>query len=138
MVYSKEELERVENILESDKACKHIDALDSLIGDDLPSVSEMVEDSIRNYKKKSMYISRAVFLKEGEKIGTGVAIEVENNSGDGYDVHSYHKIEDGKLSIKMINTLLNLNYSGYELRTSKETNEVEISLDVKKEDFKCW
>lgn len=138
MVYSNKELERVENILESDKACKHIDALDSLIGDDLPNASEMIEDSIRNYKKKSMYISRAVFLKDGEKIGEGVAIEVENNSGDGYDVHSYYKIEDGKLSIKMVNTLLNLNYSGYELRTSKETNEVEISLDIKKEDFKCW
>ena len=138
MVYSNEELERVENILESDKACKHIDALDSLIGDDLPSASEMIENSIRNYKKKSMYISRAVFLKDGEKIGAGVAIEVENNSGDGYDVHSYYKIEDGKLSIKMVNTLLNLNYSGYELRTSKETNEVEINLDIKKEDFKCW
>ena len=140
MIYSKEELHKVEDILESDKAWRHIESLDNMIGDsELPTVSEMIEDSLRNYKKKSMYISKAIFFNsKKEEVGTGVAIEIETKDGSDYEVCYHSMMEDGKVPVSMLNKLMELSYLGYILKTSKETNIVEIHSGFSKGDFKCW
>lgn len=137
MIYSEKELSKVEEVLEDDKICNHLSKIDEVLeGLELPSATEMIEDCIRNYRKKSMYISRAIFTKNGEKVDTGVAIEIENNDGDGYSVYCSSIIRDEKMPVSIVNSLLDLSYSGYQLKTSKTTDVVEIKL--KGDEFKCW
>lgn len=122
MLYTNSELNKVKEILESDKACELIDSLDNLIGDmDLPSVSDMVDYAMAEYRKKSMYIIKARIHEEGE-IKEGYAIEIENED-DGYDVAYFCRLDDcGGLPFSLIANLSNLAEMGYKLKGSK--NEV--------------
>jgi len=138
VLYSEEELNKLEEVLEDGKILNHLSKVDGILeGLELPSATEMIEDCISNYKKKSMYISKAIFTNNGEKVGTGVAIEVENRDGNGYSVYCSSVVKDGKLPISIVNSLLDLVYVGYQLKTAKTTDVVEIKLNGG-DGFKCW
>lgn len=128
MFYKENEISRVESILESDEASKHIVALDDLVDEDLPSPSEMLEDCMSYYRKKSMYISDAILYKDGEELGEGLAIEVENENRDGYYVHAAAVVNEGRVPSSLFDILRSLAFSGYILRESKDKEIIKVNL----------
>lgn len=129
MFYKEKEIDKIESILESEEASKHIVVLDNLINDeDLPSVSEMIEDCISYYRKKSVYLSDAIIYKDGKELGKGLAIEVENENRDGYYVYSAAIIKDGHLPKSLFVILRDLASTGYILRESRNREIIKVEL----------
>lgn len=130
MFYDEEKIDEVESIIESEEVSKHVVAIDKLITDEeLPSVSEMLEDCISYYRKKSMYISDAIIYKDGIELGKGLAIEVEDTKSEGYYVHSAAIIEDGRIPKSLFNVLRDLVSLGYILRESKDREIIKVELE---------
>lgn len=130
MFYDEEKIDEVESIIESEEVSKHVVAIDKLITDEeLPSVSEMLEDCISYYRKKSMYISDAIIYKDGIELGKGIAIEVEDTKNEGYYVHSAAIIEDGRIPKSLFNVLRDLVSLGYILRESKDREIIKVELE---------
>ena len=130
MFYDEEKIDEVESIIESEEVSKHVVAIDKLITDEeLPSVSEMLEDCISYYRKKSMYISDAIIYKDGIELGKGLAIEVEDTKSEGYYVHSAAIIEDGRIPKSLFNVLRDLVSLGYILRESKDRDIIKVELE---------
>ena len=130
MFYDEEKIDEVESIIESEEVSKHVVAIDKLITDEeLPSVSEMLEDCISYYRKKSVYISDAIIYKDGIELGKGLAIEVEDTRSMGYYVHSAAIIEDGRIPKSLFNVLRDLVSLGYILRESKDREIIKVELE---------
>ena len=130
MFYDEEKIDEVESIIESEEVSKHVVAIDKLITDEeLPSVSEMLEDCISYYRKKSMYISDAIIYKDGIELGKGLAIEVEDTKSEGYYVHSAAIIKDGRIPKSLFNVLRDLVSLGYILRESKDREIIKVELE---------
>jgi hypothetical protein len=130
MFYDEEKIDEVESIIESEEVSKHVVGIDKLITDEeLPSVSEMLEDCISYYRKKSMYISDAIIYKDGIELGKGLAIEVEDTKSEGYYVHSAAIIEDGRIPKSLFNVLRDLVSLDYILRESKDREIIKVELE---------
>lgn len=127
MVYSIEELSKVEEVLESDEACNPISKLNSLIGDeDLPSVEDLIEAGIKSYKETRMFISKGVSNSSKNGRPDGYCIELEKPTGDGYSIESFYKVIDEKVSIRLIEKINELAMLGFVLEKSDATVKVDI------------
>lgn len=130
MLYTKEELNKVTDILEDDKASRLISSLDTEIekvDEDLPLASDIIEIGINELKKKRMCISEVNFVEKGNIVDRGYIIEVEDDNGN-FRIESQYIISDGKLPVAMITKLTELSSVGYKLVTFKWTNTLDIEV----------
>lgn len=110
MLYTKEELNKVTDILEDDKASRLISSLDTEIekvDEDLPLASNIIEIGINELKKKRMCISEVNFVEKGNIVDRGYIIEVEDDNSN-FRIESQYIISDGKLPVAMITKLTEL------------------------------
>ena len=126
-MYTREELNKVVDILETDKACECISKVDDMIGDDsdLPNATDLIEYALSQYRKKSMYIHRAVFTKLSGETERGFVIETENDDKKGYSLFESYKCEDNKISVSIINAIAMLSSAGYKINYSSEVKVIE-------------
>ncbi|MGV3076347.1 hypothetical protein ACEE21_14785 [Clostridium baratii] len=128
MLYSKEELEKVESILDEEEACTLLNKLDNLVEDtDLPSVSDMVNDALDSYKEKSMRVSRVIYLEKGKQVGSGYAIEIETE--EGYVIQSYYREENSSIPVSLLRNLLDLSCLGYKLKAYRDMQTLKFNLN---------
>lgn len=130
MLYTKEELNKVTDILEDDKASRLISSLDTEIekvDEDLPLASDIIEIGINELKKKRMCISEVNFVEKGNIVDRGYIIEVEDDNGN-FRIESQYIISNGKLPVAMITKLTELSSVGYKLVTFKDSKPLYIEV----------
>lgn len=130
MLYTKEELNKVTDILEDDKASRLISSLDTEIekvDEDLPLASDIIEIGINELKKKRMCISEVNFVEKGNIVDRGYIIEVEDDNGT-FTIESQYVISNGKLPVAMITKLTELSSVGYKLVTFKDSKSLYIEV----------
>lgn len=120
MIYTGEELKKVEERLESDRACGFIDRLNDIIGDDdLPSVDDLIDAGIKSFKRQRLFISKVVVKSGNENKDYGYCLEIEDSNGD-MGIFSIYRVDDGKVSSNVFDKLNELAFLGYDLRFSNE------------------
>lgn len=130
MLYTKEELNKVTDILEDDKASRLISSLDTEIekvDEDLPLASDIIEIGINELKKKRMCISEVNFVEKGNIVDRGYIIEVEDDNSN-FRIESQYIISNGKLPVAMITKLAELSSVGYKLVTFKDSKPLCIEV----------
>ena len=130
MLYTKEELDKVCDILEDDKASRLISSLDTEIekvNEDLPLASDIIEIGINELKKKRMCISEVNFVEKGNIVDRGYIIEVEDDNSN-FRIESQYIISNGKLPVAMITKLTELSSVGYKLVTFKDSKPLCIEV----------
>lgn len=130
MLYTKEELNKVTDILEDDKASSLISSLDTEIekvDKYLPSASEIIEVGVNELEKKRMCISEVNFVENGSTVDRGYVIEVEDYNGT-FTIESQYIISNGKLPVAMITKLTELSSVGYKLATFKDSKPLCIEV----------
>lgn len=130
MLYTKEELDKVCDILEDDKASRLISSLDTEIekvDEDLPLASDIIEIGINELKKKRMCISEVNFVEKGNIVDRGYIIEVEDDNSN-FRIESQYIISNGKLPVAMITKLTELSSVGYKLVTFKDSKPLCIEV----------
>lgn len=130
MLYTKEELNKVTDILEDDKASRLISSLDTEIekvDEDLPLASDIIETGINELKKKRMCISEVNFVEKGNIVDRGYIIEVEDDNSN-FRIESQYIISNGKLPVAMITKLTELSSVGYKLVTFKDSKPLCIEV----------
>lgn len=130
MLYTKEELDKVCDILEDDKASRLISSLDTEIekvDEDLPLASDIIEIGINELKKKRMCISEVNFVEKGNIVDRGYIIEVEDDNSN-FRIESQYIISNGKLPVAMITKLTELSSVGYKLVTFKDSKPLYIEV----------
>lgn len=130
MLYTKEELNKVTDILEDDKASRLISSLDTEIekvDEDLPLASNIIEIGINELKKKRMCISEVNFVEKGNIVDRGYIIEVEDDNSN-FIIESQYIISNGKLPVAMITKLTELSSVGYKLVTFKDSKPLCIEV----------
>lgn len=130
MLYTKEELNKVTDILEDGKASRLISSLDTEIekvDEDLPLASDIIEIGINELKKKRMCISEVNFVEKGNIVDRGYIIEVEDDNGN-FRIESQYIISNGKLPVAMITKLTELSSVGYKLVTFKDSKPLCIEV----------
>lgn len=130
MLYTKEELNKVTDILEDGKASSLISSLDTDIekaGEYLPLASDIIETGINELKKKRMCISEVNFVEKGNIVDRGYIIEVEDDNSN-FRIESQYIISNGKLPVAMITKLTELSRVGYKLVTFKDSKPLCIEV----------
>lgn len=145
MLYSEEELNQLEEFLEKKEVWELLEKLDGLIAKenfDLPSFTGMIEDAIKGYKTKAMYVVPARSEYRG-LIETGFAVEFESHDGSELLNDSFYKtfrgekdiervksiLKDGSMSLvssNIVHKLKEMAYMGYELRQPKKDEVVDF------------
>lgn len=130
MLYTKEELNKVTDILEDGKASSLISSLDTDIekaGEYLPLASDIIEIGINELKKKRMCISEVKYVENGKIVDEGYMIEIEDDNGF-FKIDSQYIISNGKLPVAMITKLTTLSRVGYKLVTFKDSKPLCIEV----------
>lgn len=130
MLYTKEELNKVTDILEDGKASSLISSLDTDIekaGEYLPLASDIIEIGINELKKKRMCISEVKYVENGKIVDEGYMIEIEDDNGF-FKIDSQYIISNGKLPVAMITKLTVLSRVGYKLVTFKDSKPLCIEV----------
>lgn len=130
MLYTKEELNKVTDILEDGKASSLISSLDTDIekaGEYLPLASDIIEIGINELKKKRMCISEVKYVENGKIVEEGYMIEIEDDNGF-FKIDSQYIISNGKLPVAMITKLTVLSRVGYKLVTFKDSKPLYIEV----------
>lgn len=130
MLYTKEELNKVTDILEDGKASSLISSLDTDIekaGEYLPLASDILEIGINELKKKRMCISEVKYVENGKIVDEGYMIEIEDDNGF-FKIDSQYIISNGKLPVAMITKLTVLSRVGYKLVTFKDSKPLCIEV----------
>ena len=130
MLYTKEELNKVTDILEDDKASRLISSLDTEIekvDEDLPLASDIIEIGINELKKKRMCISEVKYVENGKIVDEGYMIKIEDDNGF-FRIESQYIISNGKLPVAMITKLTVLSRVGYKLVTFKDSKPLYIEV----------
>ena len=83
---------------------------------------EIIAEGIKSKLKKSMYI---VDAKIGEDKKLGFAIQFEDNEGEIVDESAYY-VEDGKVSVGIVNKVREMAYMDYELRQGRDREIVKV------------
>lgn len=130
MLYTKEELNKVTDILEDGKASSLISSLDTDIekaGEYLPLASDIIEIGINELKKKRMCISEVKYVENGKIVDEGYMIEIEDDNGF-FKIDSQYIISNGKLPVAMITKLTVLSRVGYKLVTFKDSKPLYMEV----------
>lgn len=130
MLYTKEELNKVTDILEDGKSSSLISSLDTDIekaGEYLPLASDIIEIGINELKKKRMCISEVKYVENGKIVDEGYMIEIEDDNGF-FKIDSQYIISNGKLPVAMITKLTVLSRVGYKLVTFKDSKPLCIEV----------
>lgn len=130
MLYTKEELNKVTDILEDGKASSLISSLDTDIekaGEYLPLASDIIEIGINELKKKRMCMSEVKYVENGKIVDEGYMIEIEDDNGF-FKIDSQYIISNGKLPVAMITKLTVLSRVGYKLVTFKDSKPLYMEV----------
>lgn len=130
MLYTKEELNKANDILEDDKASKLIVMLHTEIEkiyEGLPLTRDIIRIGLNDLKKKRMCISEVNFVENGNIVDRGYVIETEDDNGS-FRIESQYVLCDGKLPVAMITKLTELTKEGYKLVTFKNNKILNIEV----------
>lgn len=125
MLYSEKDIESVKSILESSEAGELLDSLDNLLVNYPFNISDIIEDALESYKRRTMRIKKVTIKKKGNEVQEFLAIEIDDKDTDTFSLYKVFPIEKGiSISIEAIHCIAELSNLGYDLVIPNKYNEI--------------